>query len=134
MTQQRTNDKAPDRTNKADRPARVKMNSGNKLSAPKREGYQRYWSITGPDHPGKLEEMQAAWWEIVKREDGSQETRNAGNGNTHVLMEIEQNLYDEDIADQQKRALDSSQKNMQALGEEEYVPMNRNNVVEREII
>jgi hypothetical protein len=110
------------------------MSAGNKLNAPKREGYQRYWSITGPDHPGKIEQMEAAWWVKVKRDDGSNWTVPAGGGNTHVLMEIEQKHYDEDMADQQKRALDASQKDIQNVGKDEYVPKGQKSVVEREII
>jgi hypothetical protein len=110
------------------------MGSGNKLSAPQREGYKRYFSITGPDHPGMLERMQAAWWDIVKREDGSDWTVAAGKGNTHVLMEIPQHLYDEDMAAQQARNIDATQGNIQALGDSEYVPKGQQSVVEREII
>ena len=134
MTQSRNNTKTPARTNEAKRPPRVKMSAGGKLNAPKREGYQRYWSITGPDHPGKLEQMQAAWWVIVKREDGSEWSVPAGSGNTHVLMEIEQKHYDEDMADQAKRALDTSQRDIQNVGEHEYVANGQESVVEREII
>jgi hypothetical protein len=110
------------------------MGSGGKLSAPQREGYQRYWSLTGPDHPGKLEQMKDAWWEIVKREDGTDWTVAAGKGNTHVLMEIPQRYYDEDMAAQQKRNIETDQSKLQALGESEYVPKGQTNVVEREII
>tara|TARA_R110000850_G_C9996087_1_gene467971 strand:+ start:20865 stop:21266 length:402 start_codon:yes stop_codon:yes gene_type:complete len=133
MTQQRSNTKTPERTNEAKKPPRIKMNSGNKLAAPKREGYQRYWAITGPDHPGKLEQMQAAYWDFVEV-DGKRIEQAAGKGNTHVLMEIEQRYYDEDMQDQQKRAIDATQKNTQALGDSEYVPLGQKNVVEREII
>jgi hypothetical protein len=134
MTQTRNNTKAPSRTNEAKRPPRVKMSAGGKLNAPKREGYQRYWAITGPDHPGKLEQMEAAWWAKVKREDLSDWTVPAGSGNTHVLMEIEEKYYKEDMADQQKRALDASQKDIQNVGKDEYVPLGQTNVVEKEII
>lgn len=135
MAQSRNNNKTPDRsTTNKQRPARVKMNAGNKLAAPKKEGYQRYWAITGPDHPGKIAQMQAAYWEFVLDEAGQKIEREAGKGNTHVLMQIEQKYYDEDIADQQKRALDASQRNVQSLGEHEYVANGQKNVVEREII
>ena len=134
MTQTRQTPVRGNEAKKADRPERVKMNSGNKLQAPKREGYQRYWAITGPDHPGKIEQMEAAWWVKVKREDGGDWNVPAGKGNTHVLMEIEQKYYDEDIAEQQKRALDATQTEAQALGTDEYVPMGRKAVVERDLI
>ena len=138
MTEERRGPGRPPRGDKvkenSQRPARVSMTAGNKLKAPKREGYQRYWSITGPDHPGKLEQMQAAWWEIVKREDGTDWTIPAGKGSTHVLMEIKQEYYEEDMAAQQARNIDATQKNIQTLGQDEYVPMGQKNVVEREII
>ena len=128
-------DRAPDRTNAPDgRPARVPMSSGNALHAPNREGYQRYWAIEGPNHVGEIARMEAAWWQPVLDDDGNKITIPAGGGNTHVLMEIEQQYYDEDIARQQQRNIDATQKNVQSLGEDEYVPMGRKNVVEREII
>ena len=117
-----------------ERPSRVPMGAGNKLQSPKKEGYQRYWSISGPDHPGQIEQMEAAWWEIVKREDGTDWTVPAGKGNMHVLMQIPQEYYDQDMAEQQKRNMDATQKSVQALGEDEYLPAGRKAVVERELI
>ena len=114
-----------------ERPTRIPMSAGNKLSAPKREGYQRYWAITGPDHPGKLEHMQQAWWDFVLV-DGERVEQAAGKGNTHVLMEIEKQYYDEDMAAQQKRNMDATQQSVQQLGESEYLPAGRKAVVERE--
>jgi hypothetical protein len=133
---QATKPRSPNRDGERNqaRPPRVPMGSGNKLSAPLREGYKRYWAITGPDHPGKLEQMKAAWWEIVAREDGTDWTVAAGKGNTHVLMEIPQQYYDEDMTAQQKRNIDTDQGKLQALGDSEYVPMGQKNVVERDII
>lgn len=140
MTDQRRGPGRPARGNKAQensqRPARIPMSAGNKFKAPKREGYQRYWAITGVDHPGKLEEMQAAWWEFVLDDDGQKITRPAGKGNTHILMEIEQKYYDEEIAVQQARNIDATQKSVQTLGPDEYIANGQKNVVEktREII
>jgi len=135
MSQQRDKNKTPDRSNaNKQRPARIKMNSGNKLAASKREGYQRYWAITGPDHPGKLAQMEAAYWQFVLDDEGQKIEQPAGKGNTHVLMEIEERYYKEDMADQQKRNIDATQKNIQSLGPDEYVGMGQNSVVEREII
>ncbi len=138
MTEQRRGPGRPPRGDKAhankERPARVPMSSGNVLYAPKREGYQRYWAITGPDHPGKVERMQGAWWDFVQDGDGKKIEVAAGKGNMHVLMEIEQQYYDEDMARQQQRNIDATQQNVQALGDSEYVPMGQNKVVEREII
>ena len=116
------------------RPARVPMSSGNRLQAPEREGYQRYWALEGPSNPGRLAQMQAAYWEFVLGEDGEKMTIPAGNGDVHYLMEIEQEYYDQDIAAQQARNIDTTAKQAQTLGEDEYVPMGKKSVVEREII
>jgi hypothetical protein len=132
--------KNPDRGEAAhqnkQRPARVPMSAGNKLSVPdslKEEGYQYYWSITGPDHPGKLAQMEAAWWEFVIHE-GEKVERPAGKGNTHVLMRLPIEYYRQDMAEQQKRNIDATQQEVQALGDSEYVPMGQKSVVERDII
>ncbi len=118
------------------RPARVQMGSGGKLSVPEslmEEGYQYYQAITGPGHEGTLARMEAAWWEPVIYE-GSRVEQPAGRGNTHVLMRIRQEYYDEDIAAQQARNIDTTQSNVQSLGDSEYVPLGQKNVMEREII
>lgn len=123
-------------TENKERPARVSMNAGSKLVVPahlKKEGYTQYWAITGPNHPGMLAQMEAAWWEFVI-EDGERVEQQAGKGDTHVLMQIPTEYYDEDMQAQQQRNIDASQKNFQALGQDEYVPKGQNRVVEREII
>ena len=128
----------PERTERnAARPKRVPMGSGNKLSVPDslmKEGYQHYWAITGPDHPGKLQQMERAYWEFVLDGDGNKVEQPAGKGNMHVLMRIEKQYYDEDIAAQQARNMDATQTSVQALGDSEYVPMQQKSVVERDII
>ena len=116
------------------RPARVPMSAGNKLHVPdalKEEGYQYYWEV---DRPGRIEQMEAAWWEKVKDSRGDHVTTPAGGGETHYLMRIEQKYYDEDMAAQQKRNIDTTAKQAQTLNEDEYVPMGQKSVVEREII
>lgn len=138
MEQERKKPGRPARDNKnKNRPDRIPMSAGNKLMVPerlKKEGYQYYWSIYGPDHPGKIQQMQSAWWDYALDEEKNKIEQPAGGGNTHVLMCIEQKYYDEDMASQQKRNIDATQQNAQKLGEDEYVPMGRQNVVEREII
>ena len=49
-------------------------------------------------------------------------------------MRIEQKYYDEDIAKQQKMNIETTASQAQKLGEDEYVPMGRQEVTEREII
>ena len=126
------------RTNKAhenkQRPARVPMTGGNKLTIPehlKREGYQYYWAI---DRKGMIEQMEAAWWEKVKNDEGEFLTVPAGAGETHYAMCIEQKYYDEDMARQQKQNIETTNKQAQLLGEDEYVPQGRSKVTERELI
>jgi len=116
------------------RPERIPMSAGNKLHVPeslKKEGYQQYWQV---DTPGVIEQMEAAWWEKVKNSRGEHVTVPAGGGDTLYLMQIEQKYYDEDIERQQKLNIDTTRKQAQTLGEEEYVPDGRKEVVEREII
>ncbi len=120
-------------TNKS-RPARVPMSAGGKLNVPedlKKEGYQYYWQV---DRPGVIEQMERAWWEKVTDSRGGHVTVPGGSGETLYLMHIEQKYYDEDMETQQKRNIDATAKQAQALGEEEYVPMGKTSVVEREII
>ena len=119
---------------KPERPARVPMNASGKLTAPKREGFVRYWTLRGPDHPGKVDQMVAAYWDFVKNDERTHKEQPDGNDNTHVAMEIEQKYYDEDIASQQAREIDTTQGKLQELGDSEYIPMGREKVVEREII
>ena len=117
-----------------ERPPRIPMSAGNKLYVPeslKKEGYQNYWQV---DRPGILEQMERAWWVKVKDERGGNITVPGGGGETLYLMEIEQKYYDEDIAKQQKMNIETTAKQAQQLGEEEYVPMGRQAVTEREII
>jgi hypothetical protein len=116
------------------RPARVPLSAGNKLHVPesiKEEGYQYYWGL---DRKGMIEQMEAAWWEKVKDERGEPLTVPAGGGESHYLMRIEQKYYDEDMEKQQQLNIDATAKQAQALGEDEYVPMGKTSVTEREII
>ncbi len=119
--------------NKA-RPVRVPMSAGNKLHVGeefKKEGFQLYWQV---NKPGLIGQMERAWWAQVKDERGEVVTIPAGNGDMLHLMEIEQKYYDEDITKQQKQNLDTTTKQAQELGDNEYVPLGRKSVTEREII
>ena len=116
------------------RPARIPMSAGNKLHVPeslKKEGFFYYWAV---DRKGAVEQMEAAWYEKVTDARGEAVTVPGGSGETHYLMCIEQKHYDEDMATQQKQNIETTRKQAQSLGEEEYVPMDRKNVAEREII
>jgi len=128
----------PSRVDKAHgsrkRPARIPMSAGNKLHVPdalKKEGYQFYWAI---DRKGIIEQMEGAWYEKVLDERGDAVTVPAGGGEMHYLMCVKQEYYNEDIAAQQKQNLDTTSAQAQTLGEEEYVPLGRTAVAEREII
>ena len=116
------------------RPARVPLSAGNKLHIPdhlKKKGYFHYWAI---DRKGMIEQMEAAYYEKVLDENNKPLTVPAGGGETHYAMRIEQKYYDEDMLAQQKLNIDATAKQAQTLGEEEYVPMGRSQVAEREII
>ena len=116
------------------RPARIPMTAGNKLHVPdslKKEGYQQYWQV---DRPGVIEQMEAAYWEKVKNERGDFITVPAGGGEKHYLMQIEQKYYEEDMKRQQDMNINTTNKEAQRLGDSEYVPMGKNQVVERELI
>ncbi len=136
MTDQKRGPGRPKR-NEAHKPEgksrRVPMAQGLRLAAEQRPGYQRYWVMEGATKQGEIAKFKAAWWEHVL-ENGKPITVPAGNGDVHYLMEVEQRYYDEDIAAQQKLNIDATQKNVQALGDDEYVPMGQDNVVTREII
>ena len=83
------------------RPARVRMGQGARLEVAahlKRDGYFQYWFI---DKPGQLEQAEKAWYEYVKDDSGKRLSVSAGEGLTHYLMEIPQNLRDEDMAAQE---------------------------------
>ena len=116
------------------RPKRVPLSAGNKLHIPehlKEEGYFYYWAI---DRKGMIEQMEAAYYEKVLDDQDKPLTVPAGGGDTHYAMRIEQKYYDEDIAAQQRLNIDATAKQAQTLGEEEYVPMGKSHVAEREII
>ncbi len=115
------------------RPARIPMSAGNKLHVPdelKKEGYQQYWQ---KDSPGVIEQMERAWWEKVTDENGQPITVPSGES-TLYLMHIEEKYYHEDMARQQKQNIETTAKQAQTLGEEEYVPKGHAKVAEREII
>lgn len=123
----------PEFTDKKERPPRVRRNSGQKLDAPKRSGYQRYWAS---DRPGELEDMQANYWEFVR--DGDQKIRRPGGlGVWLYLMEIEEHLYIEDM--EADAALSASYQvessgSMRAASSEspgEYLPMGRDTALTR---
>ena len=133
MTNQSRSDKAHSNNKRA---KRIPMSAGNKLHVPealKKEGYFYYWAI---DRKGMIEQMERAWYEKVKGDDGKPLTVPAGNGETHYAMRIEQEHYDKDIAAQQSLNIDASTKQAHKLGEEEYIPDGSGNVVqhEREIV
>ena len=94
----------------------------------------QFFMMPGTVYEGMIEQMEAAWWEKVKDARGDHVTVPAGNGDTLYLMQIEQKYYDEDIELQQKRNIDTTATQAQSLGEDEYVPLGRQSVAEREII
>lgn len=90
-------DRLPDRdhANKG-RPAREKFKRGGQLDAEQRSGYRRIWEI---DIPGNIETRERRWWIKVLDAQGRPRTVPGGAGRTHYLMEIQENFYQEDIAE-----------------------------------
>lgn len=134
MTNQRNKNRAQEAHANDKRPARIPMSAGNKLHIPdhlKEDGYFYYWAL---DKKGMIEQMKAAYYEHVKDDRGEELAVPAGNGETHYAMKIPQEYYDEDMARQQKLNIDATAKQAQALGEDEYRPVGREQVIEREII
>lgn len=138
--QERTEDRDPhtlgiQRDEKEGRAPRVPMSAGGKLAVPesqKEEGYQYYWAI---NRPGELEKFKAAWWEHVTDERGNQVTTPAGKGDTHYLMRIKQEYYDEDIAKQQDRVNDAMVESAKVKKEnDEYIPEGRESVLTRDVV
>jgi len=130
MTSTSRNDKAH---KSSARPARIPMSAGNKLHVPdefKKEGYQQYWQV---DRPGVIEQMERAWWEKVTDDKGQPITVPSGE-TTLYLMHIEDKYYQEDMERQQKQNIETTAKQAQSLGEEEYIPKGHSKVAEREII
>ena len=126
--------KADEAHKNKNRPPRIPMTAGNKFHVPehfKKEGYQQYWAV---DRKGTIDQMKAAYWEIVTDERGEAITVPGGAGETHYLMELEQKYYDEDIKRQQDLNINTTAKQAQQLGDNEYVPMGKTAVAEREII
>lgn len=116
------------------RPARIPMTGGNKLHVPeaiKEEGYHYYWAV---DRKGMIEQLEAAWYDKVKDERGEDFTVAAGGGETHYLMRIKLEYYNEDMAKQQQQNINTTNNVAQSLGEEEYIPKGRQQVTERELI
>lgn len=110
------------------RPPRVKLGQGQTLVAPERKGYQRYWAL---DREGQLDAMIAAWWEFVLDADGNKITRPGKGGWTHYLMEIDQETYDKDMAEQQDMVTDAVRQAVK-VGEGEYVPDGKEDVLTRD--
>lgn len=116
------------------RPARVAPGSGNELSVPAhliKEGYHYYWAV---DKPGELEMFEAAHYEFVLDSRNDKVTTPAGKGLTHYLIRLEQHHYDADMKKQQDKITKTTNVSAQEVGEHEYVPKGRQNVVEREIL
>jgi len=125
----RSPERAPE-TRNTQRPERVPMGQGQKLVAPPRAGYQRYWAI---DRDGELDSFLAAWWTFVEDSEGNRIKKPAGKGFTHYLMEIDQETYDEDMAKQQNMVTDALRKSA-ATASDEYVPMGHEDVLTRDKI
>lgn len=102
------------------RSPRVPFQSGGKLSVPEHlieKGYRYYWGI---DRDGVIEQLQAAWYEFVY-DNGKKVIANAGRGNAHYLMRVEDQYFNEDIAAQQRK-IDELEMQDVKIGQGEYSP------------
>lgn len=115
---------------RAERPKRIPIGQGQKLVAPERKGYQRYWAL---DTEGQLDQMLAAWWDFVLDSEGRKVTSPGGNGKTHYLMEIEEQYYKEDMEKQQAMVTDALRDSVKTNGNE-YVPNGHEDVLTRDKI
>ena len=81
---------------------RIPINGQDRMAVGTRyqkEGFQLYWMLTGLKHEGDMLKFQDAGWTPVL-EDGKQIILPGGGGVDHVLMEIPQEWYDEEMARQ----------------------------------
>ncbi len=114
------------------RPARVKLGVGTKMSVPacyKKEGFHQYWFI---DRPGEIEKAQAAWYEFVLDDSSNKITTPGGNGETHFLMEIDIETHEADIKEQQDLNNKTTNAAMK-IKDGEYSPGKHNASVTRDI-
>lgn len=133
MTETLSLNKRKSRPEDDSREPRIPLTAGGKLSVPQNmleEGYHYCWPL---DRPGNLERMQRAWYEFVTDSNGNKMTVPAGRGDTHYLMRVKQEYYNEEVEIAQSRVNDgliSSAK----LKEGEYVPEGHDGVLTREVI
>ena len=116
------------------RKERIPMGSATKLHAPEREGYRRYFTLSGPNHPGLIDQMLRAGYDFVLDGDGKKTEVPAGGGNMHVLMETPIEYYNEDMAAQEASNSGAMLKEINKLGDSEYIPEGREKVAKRDII
>ena len=113
---------------------RVPIGSGNKLHVSPElmeEGYHYYWAV---DRPGQIHMFEAAGYEKVTDSRGDLVTTPAGNGETHMLMRVDNEYYDEDFEAAQQKVTDTTEQKAQQIGEHEYVPQGKKKPVERDLI
>lgn len=125
-----------------DRPDRVPLGQGLKLKVPDgviRDGYVGRWCRDDADH-GQIENYLQAWYEFVLDKDGNQIRRPAGGGATLILMELPEDLYQADMAAQEKMNIDATieaakpKQFKDGHNMDEYIPEDREYVVQRDRI
>lgn len=100
-----------------------------KLFYPAREGFHRHWFN---DHPGRIARAQEAGYEHVKDNDGKVVTRIVGTAEgggplSAYLMEIPEEWWQADMAEQQKQVNEKEETMRrgaleQQAGDNRYVP------------
>jgi hypothetical protein len=116
------------------RPERIPLGQGSKLSVADqyiRDGFHCHLFL---DNPGELESAERAYYEFVKDDQGEKVSMPAGNGRTHFLMEISNEYYNQDMANQQKMVTDTTRQNI-AINKRagEYSPEGHKTSVTRDI-
>lgn len=110
--------------NKSTRPPRVPMGAGKNLSIPAKytadKNYRYYWFIDDPRKVGRIEQAEAAYWEVVTDDSGAPITRPSGAGKM-ILMKLPMEYALEDKA--RKQAKNRARMAEESkLGPNEYAP------------
>lgn len=111
------------------RPPRVRMTAGGKLFYPehlKDDNYAYRWF---EDKPGRLLQAEAAYWEPVLHEDGTQ-WMVPGPKNMY-LKRIPKEYFEEDKKLKEQRIV-NTMKEENKLGEDEYIPEGRSGAIQQD--
>lgn len=113
----------PRNPNQKARPPRIPLRHGANLNYPEekldKDNFAYYWFLDMASKPGRIQSAHSAYWEHVE-ENGKPVTRKAGE-NTHYLMKLPIEYYNEDQARKAADVARTMAENMK-LGRNEYAP------------